>query len=178
MIKMWYSKYFIKKASPFHATPASDKILSDGYIGGIPDYAPENHFVQLFYALPEESQQRIIKVAEKSDDPISKWSEEYWPNVPEIMDVMYDELEKVFPNSQMIWALDYPTTEQLESYGPELLYFDEDDMDVDLGETSDGRAFLYHPREKEKSIPGELFRKVNPDDPESWNNAIYGWEDE
>lgn len=177
---MWYSKNYsnIKIASPFHATPNADKILEKGYIGGIPDYAPENHFIELFYALPEESQERIRQVADESENEIASWGEEYWPNVPEIMDAMYDEIENELPTAQMIWALDYPTKEQIDSYGPELVYFDDADMES-LGETPDGLAYLYHPRNDDESpeyrIPPEYFRKVDPNDPKDWDRALYGW---
>lgn len=180
---MWYTKIYsnIKTASPFHATPNANNIIENGYIGGIPDYAPEAHFVQLLHVLPDESQERIRQIAQDNDEEMYEWGEEYWPNIPNVMDAMYEEIENELPTSQMIWALDYPSKEQIESYGPELLYFDDSDMES-LGETPDGLAYLYHPQDDddypEYRIPPEYFKKVDPNNPRTWDNALYGWDDD
>jgi len=161
-------------AMAFHGTPSPDKIIEEGFTGGIPHYAPEYHFAQLLNILPEESRDRIRHAAEEGDAGMASWGEEYWPNIPEALEVMYEEIERELPNAQMIWGLNYPNKDQIERYGPGLIHFDESYMDS-LGETPDGLAFLYHPeRGAEARIPPDIFTKVDPTNPRTWDAAMWG----
>ena len=132
----------------------------------------------MFFALPQESQDRIRSVARENDEQISEWEEGYWVNIPGVLDAMWEEVERVFPNAQMIWGLDYPTKEQIESYGPGLVHFDESYM-TNLGRTMDGLVFMYNPEEgAEPRVPPEMFKKVDPNDPRTWEAAMWGWDPE
>lgn len=146
---------------PYHATPNAGRLLEQGYTGGIPEYAWESHFDLLYEHLPPPAQERVRRVAEETDATLAGWGVPYWANLEPAIDALIAEYESLYPNSQMIWSKPWPSREQIESYGPEMVHFDEYDLE-ELGETADGLAHMYHPREGETGIPGELFRRVDP----------------